>query len=296
MTAPRSGWPLLILLVLAGCAPVAPPAVPPGPDAFAEVVAAERAFAQHSVERGSREAFLTWLADSAVLFRPAPVNGPQAVRAEPVSPNRLEWEPAYAGVAGSGELAFSTGPWESRSAAGELRGRGHFLTLWRRQADGRWRVELDHGIAYPEPGAERLGAGTVRRREPVRGAEALFTLHAAETLQAAEDSLAAATAAHGMLAAFATALAADARAYRVNHLPADGTRAVLELIAGGPPRLTWRAQRVHVATSGDLGYTYGGYRTPGAAADTGGYIHVWTRDESGAWRILFQMMTPYPPR
>ena len=39
------------------------------------LIASERAFSRHSVDHGTREAFLAYLAEDGIIFRPLPVNG-----------------------------------------------------------------------------------------------------------------------------------------------------------------------------------------------------------------------------
>lgn len=78
---------------------------------------------------------------------------------------RLAWAPERAAVAASGDLAFTTGSfvWEGEVRPGE-RGRetGSYVSVWRRGADGAWRIVLDASL---EP-AGRLGPGLARA--PVR--------------------------------------------------------------------------------------------------------------------------------
>ena len=53
----------------------------------------------------------------------------------------FSWQPDVVQVLESGTLALSSGP--VRSATGEEVGR--FNTIWRRDADGQWRVVFDKG-------------------------------------------------------------------------------------------------------------------------------------------------------
>jgi ketosteroid isomerase-like protein len=62
----------------------------------------------------------------------------------------LRWEPKTAVVAASGELGFTLGEWE-RSAVdpqnAAAKGRGHYVTIWRKDPDGAWRALVDIGTA-----------------------------------------------------------------------------------------------------------------------------------------------------
>lgn len=61
---------------------------------------------------------------------------------------RLTWEPLRAEVSGSGDLGYTVGRYTS-SRVGNLgqttRSSGLYVTIWRRQDDGSWKVEMDLG-------------------------------------------------------------------------------------------------------------------------------------------------------
>src|SRR6185295_1413148 len=66
----------------------------------------------------------------------------------------LAWQPAYAGMARSGDLGFTTGPWEFKGDVNDKTpsGYGHFVTLWKKQSDGSWKFVVDLGITHPQSG------------------------------------------------------------------------------------------------------------------------------------------------
>lgn len=63
----------------------------------------------------------------------------------------LRWEPLAAGLWRDRTHGFTQGRWRSvvRAADGTEteQATGHYLTIWRREADGRWKVILDTGVA-----------------------------------------------------------------------------------------------------------------------------------------------------
>jgi ketosteroid isomerase-like protein len=64
----------------------------------------------------------------------------------------LTWAPDLASASADGDMGWTSGRYESRSTGpeGEKVGHGRYLTIWRRQADGGWKVALDNGV--PDPG------------------------------------------------------------------------------------------------------------------------------------------------
>ncbi|HEY7450747.1 MAG TPA: nuclear transport factor 2 family protein [Vicinamibacterales bacterium] len=112
----------------------------------AQVRAAEMAFAGSMAKR-DLQAFASHVADEAVFYGTKEVfTGKSAVVAGwkryfegPRAP--FSWEPATVDVLESGTLAHSSGP--VRDPDGKQI--GTFNSIWRRDADGRWRVIFDKG-------------------------------------------------------------------------------------------------------------------------------------------------------
>jgi len=61
---------------------------------------------------------------------------------------RLSWEPQMAFVSASADLGYTLGTYRSarRDSSGQERsGTGKYVTIWRKQADGGWKVVFDGG-------------------------------------------------------------------------------------------------------------------------------------------------------
>jgi ketosteroid isomerase-like protein len=66
----------------------------------------------------------------------------------------LSWEPSLAFVSASADLGYTLGTYRSvrRDSAGEERsGTGKYVTIWRKQADGAWKVVFDGGNPDSSP-------------------------------------------------------------------------------------------------------------------------------------------------
>jgi len=131
-------------------------------DHLASLVDVEKAFSALSVEKGMKVAFLAYLADDGVIFRPAPIPGRESWQKRSSPPGTLVWEPSYAEVSANGDLGLSTGPWEYRppDSTGGATAYGQFVSVWRReQEDGPWMVAVDLGVSTSKP-ADSVGSGT----------------------------------------------------------------------------------------------------------------------------------------
>ena len=82
-----------------------------------EMVQTEQAFSRMAAEKNTRDAFMAFIADDGLLFRPGRVNGKkwlQDIRPPSDKHPGLAWQPAFAGMAAAGDLGFTTGPWERK--------------------------------------------------------------------------------------------------------------------------------------------------------------------------------------
>ena len=278
------------------------PAQVGAPAALERIVAAERAFAAATRHLGVRDGFLTFLTDDAMDIAPvrdrlAIVSLPERLRAQPagaVPPTRLLlWEPRTGAISQAGDLGWLTGPY--RNTAGESGAaddqHGAYFSIWRRQADGTYKVRLDIGIATAspvssfadgftpaeQPAASPSGSAPVTERD-IRAVEAAFA-------QAASADVGHAYRAH---------LLPGARLHRNERSPFAGAAAAAGFMSGFE-RIAWAVLHAEVAESGDLGFTAGSYDGVVAATDgqpqsveRGFFVRVWQRDAAGEWKIAFE--------
>lgn len=142
-----SNWNIARAAVLLGCVITWLSALAEEPlEPAAEVEAREIAFAKTMADR-DLEAFLTFVSPEAIFFNgDQPLKGREVIERAwapffegPEAP--FSWRPDVVEVLESGSLALSSGP--VYTAEGEQVGR--FNTIWRRDADGQWRVVFDKG-------------------------------------------------------------------------------------------------------------------------------------------------------
>src|SRR5437660_12096918 len=122
------------------------------------MVEMEHAFAKAAATKGTRDAFLEFLAEDGIIFQPAPVNGKKYWTARQPRKGLLSWEPAFADVARAGDLGYTTGPWEFRPNGPDDKpvAFGQYFTIWKKQRDGSWKAVLDRGVTSERSFATRL--------------------------------------------------------------------------------------------------------------------------------------------
>jgi uncharacterized protein (TIGR02246 family) len=117
------------------------------------IINADRAFAQATAANGV-EGWVSYFAEDGVQFVPGGhISGHASIR-ELMTPAlsdssfSLTWDPVEARVSSSGDLGYTIGRWERRVAGPdgvETVATGSYVSIWRLQEDGNWKVELDIG-------------------------------------------------------------------------------------------------------------------------------------------------------
>lgn len=250
----------------------------------ASLAAAETAFAAHSVRTDMREAFLehfgddgVWLSGGWTLTRPA-----LAPRSAP--PIVLDWRPVHTEVAASGELGLSTGPWKRtpKAAAGDAR-YGQYVSIWRREPGGPWKVAVDLGISNREP--TFWDVPLVALPAVIPGA------FPADRIEDAERRFAETQRTRGTRAAY-EAFASERVRHYTDDAPLVGKAAVLGAASGEPQATQSVVERSETARSGEFGYARGHYASASAPQSPAAYfLRVW-RAEGGEWRIVMAVENP----
>jgi ketosteroid isomerase-like protein len=272
------------LLLIGACAAPAP-----SPD---EVVAAERAFAADEAPLGFKQSFLKHSADDAIVLAPDPVNAHQSLRAQPdddlAEPRpHLVWWPLYAGIASSGDLGFTTGPYAFDGAR-----RGHYFTVWKRQMNGGWKWVFDGGVGADASGEAAQGSDVAylpTSREKSASPEAAMA-----AVAALEDALADA-ASRDLQSAYGAYLDPDSRLHSAEPPPSKSEGDRGKAFAVRPETASLSRLGAGVSGAGDLVWTYGSAQwTEGSEAKKGYYVRVWQKRKAG-WRIVFDQLIPPPP-
>ncbi|HEY2628997.1 MAG TPA: nuclear transport factor 2 family protein [Usitatibacter sp.] len=275
---------LVLAMLAAGCATQSP--TPVTTDDAASLAAAETAFAAQSVREDMRVAFLAHFQSDGVYVRKGWVGANADLSPRAAPPIVLDWRPVHTEVAASGEMGLSTGPWKatSKANAADEPGYGQYVSIWKREGSGPWKVAVDIGISNPGNAlwdtpldAQAPGVAVNRDEHAVQGAEKNFQAQSLLT---------------GAAGAYRTFASPRIRLYREGAEPAVGRDAAFKSPAMVADRFIWTTESSEVARSGDFGYARGHYASANAPDKVLGYfMRVW-RPENGQWRIVMDVVNP----
>jgi ketosteroid isomerase-like protein len=288
--------PVVLMLVALAALPLFPvtAATVNRQAALDSLVAAEKAFAKAAAEKGTREAFLQYLADESVVLAPDPVPGKETWKARPDPHNFLSWYPVRAEISQAGDLGWDTGPWQLRPKGKNDKTvlHGFFVSVWRKQADGTFKVEYDGGTNNAAPPAD-LTAVKIAKAVPAQGETppTVDSSLAQRSILSTEHDFAKAAATKGTAAAYEAFLVDDSRLHHDGAFPVVSKAEIVKTLQARKPVAIWTPLLARVSSSGDLGYAL----DKGTLADKAGYFaRIW-RKQGNAWKLVLEVFSPLPP-
>jgi ketosteroid isomerase-like protein len=258
------------------------------------LVANEFAFASKAKEVGVKESFLQFIADDGILFRPGPVNGKKYLSENKSSNAYLAWYPTNAAVARTGDLGFTTGPWEYRKNKTDSTAIafGNFCTVWRKQPDNSWKFVVDIGNDNDKPIRKPLPLkyDTTQFKNSqrlIRGAkhekpEELLNLDREFSSIASKTSLA---------QTYQKYINDKTEILRDGTSPLTGSSSIVEFVSQGRFHYKFVPAGGGISSLKDFGYTFGEliiYKDEPSLGDQYNYLRIWQKDEKH-WALLVEV-------
>jgi hypothetical protein len=279
---------------------------PSTPQAAADdLLEADRRFAAAAAKTTAIPALAAMFHDEVVMPTAVPKPGfargkTQALEALQANPanaqGRLEWMPVRAGVSADGHDGFTVGYMTLTSPDGKVQPIKYVAYWW--STDEGWRVMVYKRVPADQPPRSRdMMPPALPSRLIPRSADGGALLRFKSSLEAAEKAFSDDAQRIGLGAAFAEHGSADA----VNVGPRTsgdfvvGAQAIGKAVGAGsegkPSPVSWAADEgAIVASSGDLGVTFGFIRQNAPKGDGPGavpFITVWRRPDANApWRYV----------
>lgn len=277
----------LFLLAFAGCV-----AAQSSKDLL-DLAAAERAFAAETVKVGFRDGFIKYFADDGIGFGPHPERTREKLLKSPpaTGPRKVifNWAPMFGDISDAGDLGYTTGPvlFTDVSDAGKPPWHGIYFSVWQKQSDGSWKVVIDLGVDTPQAVAPIDTKFTAA--DPVQRSRT--TASGADDFRKLDWDLWGAIAKTSPGKAYHSVLEKQFRIHRKGMMPIIDRNGIT-----GPVIRQTKFDFIDgkIASSNDLAFTYGRYTTVNEpnGPESGYYIHVWRRNETGKWKLVVDVQNP----
>ncbi len=225
---------------------------------------AERNFAKASLMIGRNAAFAEFFAEESVLFTDKWItNGKQVSKDSKPSPVVLKWEPEFMDIAQSGDFGISTVPWEVQEYRPNTAPlfTGYFLTVWKKQGNGEWKVILDGGSSTP------VKEGPKHTFSFPGGADKAIPIPVVTDAEISKKELLERDKLFQKEweenpSAFTSFLVPGGRIQLSGHLPTTNSDTIRTWVNKLDKSMVWQPAGAGAASSGDLGFTYGVMKTP----------------------------------
>lgn len=241
-----------------------------------------------SVEKGMPAACLVYFADDGIAFAPRAMNGKKFWGSQKEFPGTLMWQPVFSAASRSGDLGYTTGPWELKSQT-KPSSFGNYVTIWRKDADKEWKIALDVGIDNPQPTTPPPDLQVLPADVVAGDAEAArrkFRRTALAFGESAKQDIGKALIKHA---------APEIRVFRDKAFPAVGTAAAQVILGSENGKVVQKAGATNLSSSGDIAYTYGNYSEErGNMTERGIYVMIWQVDLNGDWKLVLDLRKKAP--
>lgn len=120
---------------------------------FQQMVDADKSLASDAEQVGAKSAYLKYLGDDGVIFKPEATNGKDWWKLQKEElPVILKREMEVADIAANGLLGYTLGRWEQspKKQGGPERKIGQYITVWSKKPDGKFYAIIDVMTEYDE--------------------------------------------------------------------------------------------------------------------------------------------------
>ena len=252
-----------------------------------KLIEAEWSFINLAKETNTHDAFLAQFTDETVLFGEGPVNAKKSYENQKPNAGWLKWEPVYSDIAASGDFGYNTGPWEFRAAKTDENAVafGQFVSLWRKQEDGNWKLLLDIGINHPKPSSVpqwKSSSIELTKRKNVESKESLQQLEQNFINAQLKNKV----------SAYRESQSLEIRLYRPGKEPITESSAVASYLEQEPV-VQYHFVDGGMSSTADLAYAYGTaivQLTP-SQTKAANYLRIWKNEKDKGWKIVLDLVT-----
>lgn len=252
-----------------------------------QLIETEKAFAQASIDKGTKTALLEFLSKESIVFdKSMPVNGLdywQKLDFKGV----ITWQPITAEIAGSSDLGYTIGNYQSHNAAVTDKPSisGSFVTLWKKQSDNSWKVAVDMEVSHDE--AVVNSANITEIYPTFKPYELKNRMVLAERMVFMNDHFYWKNAKFS-LNPFESHLAQNVRIYRKNLKPIIGKENAKGFLKKTYDKnLVYTGLKAISSNAGDLVCVYG---VISGAGKSGTYLRIYKQEAKDVWKIVVEMV------
>lgn len=254
------------------------------------LVAAENYFGALVKEKGIRHGFLKVSDNETLVFRPDPIKAEDFYDKRTQDDGQLSWEPVYAKISRSGDWGFTTGPYAHIADSTSY---GQFLSVWKANKKGVWKLALDVGIPHPKPKASPDLNFTDPKNFKFFRQISESRLKQREDMIMTSDRLFSNTIKKNRLVAYDAFLANEARLLFPGYEPIIGKENINNFYSLHEINIAMEPAVADRALGSDLAFTYGtAHISQNSKSRRYNYVRIWESQEGFKWNVIVELFSP----
>ncbi len=255
-----------------------------------QIVAADIYDSELSANKGSLEGLRNSLDRNSIYFKPAPEPALDYFRTRPNIPDSISWHPVLAKIAKSNEWGFTTGPinWQNEGFGEKY---GEYLTVWKRDRRGKWKIALKAEIEHPNPSKEESIKFVNPANEKYFKQQSDVRLDQREDIVRSTDRLMGTILMADNAVAYKEFLGENARMLFAGYAPQIGKENILNFLKTNKIEIKTENIEVDRSYSGELAYSYGSAKViKNNRVENFYYIRIWELNEDFKWNVIVEML------
>jgi len=249
----------------------------------------ERSLERMAAVAGMKSAFLQYLANDSIVFRPGPIKGREYWQKFDDSSKVLSRNAVWADISANGMMGYTTGNWRvyQKGKSEALAQFGQYVTIWEKQLNGTYQATVDIVVIHDKlPFYE---TEVLPKDKPTRDPNRLGWSPADASLGFTRLSMAPG----GLGAAFFQYGADEIRFLRDGYPPLLGKKHVSE-IAKDYRSIRFPA-KINLYQSADLAYTWNPcqFANSEEGMEQGNCLQIWKLDNK-KWQIVLAVFARIP--
>jgi len=258
------------------------------------LLAAENYFAAYAKEKGIRDAFLKVSDNETILFRPDPVKAEDFFdKKSSDDPGQLAWTPVFAKISKSGDWGFTSGPYFYTKEDSSTTSYGQYLSVWRTNTKGVWKLALDLGVSHPKPMVEPGLNFTDPKNFKFFRQQSEGRLKQREEMILTTDKLFSNTLIDNQRFAYDTFFAEEGRLLFPGNEPVTGKTKIKNFLIQQKINIETKPAIANRALGSDLAYSYGNALiTQNNVSRKFNYVRIWESQEGFKWNVILEIFSP----
>ncbi len=243
-----------------------------------EIVTAELAFAGTAKTQSVKAAFLQYMDSAAVVFNKGEIyNGIEYWNKSEENSSKLLWHPSFFAMSVSGDLGFTTGPWEYRASLEDsVTGSGQYTTVWIKNRNGEWKFLIDLGVSFKP---------NLFQQQSLKKFSTFIPADGPVDILAIENKFIHVFTEKGVNA-YNDMLTENSWLNTDRKHPLQTSALVLPELASLPAEMSFIPIAGGVSAARDIAYVYGVIQYEKKKEN---YLRIWVHTEKG-WKILLQVI------